>query len=232
MLVVATCLVASVVGLVAWRWVARPAPLEDRLAMASEGSVPGGSARGDTADGPAGDPAAGGVPGGSDSGDGGTTAEVVVHVTGAVGAPGVVRLTEGARVVDAVTAAGGLRPEADAQRLNLAAPLLDGSRIVVPVVGQEMAPEVTTTVAAQGGATAGAGSPSSGGEAVSGEKLDLNSATAEQLETLPGVGPATATAIIEHREAHGEFGSVDELLDVRGIGEAKLEGLRDLVVAG
>ncbi len=206
--------------------------------MASEGGVVGGSAQGMTADGPtgdsaaAGDPAAGGVLGEPQSTDGGATGEVVVHVTGAVGAPGVVRLAEGARVVDAVTAAGGLRPEADAQRLNLAAPLLDGSRIVVPVIGQEMAPEVTTTVAAPAGAAPAAGGVSSGGAAPTGAKLDLNSATAEQLESLPGVGPATAAAIVEHREAHGEFKSVDELLDVRGIGDAKLEGLRGLVVAG
>ncbi len=151
----------------------------------------------------------------------------MVHVAGAVAAPGVVSLSSGARVVDAVTAAGGMRPDADPDRINLAAPLTDGQRVVVPVIGQPDPIEVG--VGAGVGGTAVGGSGAAGAAGASSGPVELNTATAAQLDTLPGVGPATAAAIIDHRSSAGPFGSVDELLDVRGIGEAKLEALRDLV---
>ena len=139
---------------------------------------------------------------------------VVVHVAGAVLAPGVQRLPAGSRVIDAVDAAGGLRPDADAGRVNLAAELTDGTQVYVPAVG-EVAPP---------------GGPATGGPGDAGDGLvDLNTADATALEELPGVGPATAAAIIDHRERNGPFVSVDGLLEVRGIGEAKLAQLRDLV---
>jgi competence protein ComEA len=141
---------------------------------------------------------------------------LVVHVAGAVLQPGVHRVPEGGRVVDAIDAAGGLASTADATRLNLAAPLADGERVYVPVVGEEPP------------AVVGPGGPATGGDAPSGP-VNLNTADAAALDALPGVGPATAAAIIEHREAVGGFTSVDQLLDVRGIGEAKLEQLRPLV---
>jgi competence protein ComEA len=142
---------------------------------------------------------------------------VVVHVAGAVQRPGVLRLDPGARVVDAVDAAGGLAPNADGARLNLAAPVADGDRVYVPAVGEEPPPVVP------GGPSGG-----SGGDEPSGP-LDLNGASLEDLDALPGIGPATAAAILEHRDRIGGFTSVDQLLDVRGIGEAKLEQLRPLV---
>ncbi len=135
---------------------------------------------------------------------------VVVHVAGAVAAPGVQRLPAGSRVIDAVDAAGGLLPDADAGQVNLAAELADGTQVYVPAVG-EVAP-VTGT----------------GGAGPSGP-IDLNIADATVLESLPGIGPATAAAILDHRERNGPFVSVDGLLEVRGIGEAKLAQLRDLV---
>jgi competence protein ComEA len=153
--------------------------------------------------------------------------EVVVHVVGAVLAPGVVHVAAGARVVDAVAAAGGLAPGADAQRVNLAAPVADGSRIVVPAVGVEVPAEVPTSAVAAAG---GPGGTTGGGATPPAGAGELNTATAEQLDGLPGVGPATAEAILAYREANGPFTSVEQLLDVRGIGEAKLESLRDLVV--
>lgn len=136
---------------------------------------------------------------------------VVAHAAGAVAAPGVYRLPAGGRVADLVDAAGGPLPGADLDQVNLAAAVADGERVYVPVEG-EVVPA----------------SPSSGPPGAAGP-VDLNTATAEQLDTLPGVGPSTAAAILAERDRRGRFGSVDELLDVRGIGPAKLEQLRELV---
>jgi competence protein ComEA len=138
---------------------------------------------------------------------------VVVHVAGAVVRPGVQRLPAGSRVIDAVDAAGGLLPEADAGRVNLAAELVDGTQVYVPAVG-----EVPPTAAAADATGADGGG-----------LVDLNIADLDALDALPGIGPATATAIIEHRERNGPFASVEGLLEVNGIGEAKLAQLRDLV---
>jgi competence protein ComEA len=138
---------------------------------------------------------------------------VLAHAAGAVRAPGVYTLPVGARVKDLLDAAGGPAPDADLDRLNLAAPVADGSQVYVPRQGE----------AAPAGATSG------GGTATPTGPLDLNTATLEQLETLPGVGPATAKAILDERAKRGRFGSVDELLDVRGIGPAKLDAIRELV---
>ena len=145
----------------------------------------------------------------------------VVHVAGAVRRPGVYRLPAGARVQEAVRRAGGARPGADVNAINLAAKVADGQQVVVPKragAGGAAAP-------AGGGSSAGA----TAGAAPAGPPISLNSATAEQLDTLDGVGPATAQKILAWREQHGRFESVEDLLDVGGIGEAKLEALRDLV---
>ena len=226
-------LLAAVAGVTFFR---RPPPIEDRLPVAGEaGSVPSTTAAGAAGPAPgteggaeeggaAGDD---GAAGGGDGGAGGPT-QVVVHVAGAVTSPGVVRLSTGSRVVDAVSAAGGLRADADPDRVNLAAPLTDGQRVVVPVLGQPAPVDVGG--GAGTAATAGADGVDGGGSVPG--PVDLNTATAEQLDTLPGVGPSTAAAIIEHRDSAGPFRSVDALLDVRGIGEAKLEALRDLVTVG
>lgn len=147
-------------------------------------------------------------------------ASLVVHVAGAVMLPGVHEVPAGSRVADAIAAAGGLAPGADEARINLAAPVADGERIYVPVVGEEPPAAV---VGSSGGSSAAGGATASGGP------INLNTADEVALDSLPGVGPATAAAIIEHRERIGGFTSVEQLLDVRGIGEAKLEQLRDLV---
>jgi len=144
---------------------------------------------------------------------------VVVHVAGAVRRPGLVEGTEGWRVADALKEAGGPLRAADLDRLNLAAHLADGQRIFVPEVGE-----------AEPGVVAASTPSAVGGMADA--MVDLNTADSAALETLPGIGPATAAAIISHRESHGRFATVDALVAVRGIGPATLEQIRDRVVAG
>ena len=126
-------------------------------------------------------------------------------------------------MADAVVAAGGTSTEADVEQLNLAARISDGERIYVPKKG-EPPPAVIAGTPPAGAATSGGGA-----KGAPAGPLDLNTATAEQLETLPGVGPATSKAILSYRASHGRFRSVTELLEVPGIGPAKLEALRPLV---
>jgi competence protein ComEA len=214
------------IGVIGWRLLAPPpAPAEMRLPFAQP------SAPGDGGADPSADTGGSGVSGGT--GDRGTATattatatEVVVHVAGAVASPGVRRLPPGSRVIDALDAAGGALPDADLPRINLAAPLVDGQQVYVPKPGEQ--PPVAAGPGAPGVAGAAGGAAGPGGS-LPGALVDLNTATAEQLDTLPGVGPSTAAAIIAHRDQNGPFTSVDQLLDVRGIGEAKLEQLRDLV---
>jgi len=136
-----------------------------------------------------------------------TAPRLVVDVAGAVRRPGLYTLAPGTRVDDALAAAGGATPRADVTAVNLAAPLADGEQVVVPVRG------------AAGGASGAAG----------GTVVDLNSATAEQLDALPGIGPSTAAKIVAYRQQHGAFHSLAELDAVSGIGPSKLAELKGLV---
>jgi competence protein ComEA len=155
---------------------------------------------------------------------------VVVSVVGLVHKPGLVTLAPGARIADALQAAGGAVDGADTIGLNMARPLGDGEQIVVglaPVSGQPTALGSSAT-----GSTPMSGSPapvSGSAKPRAGEALDLNTATVEQLDALPGVGPVTAAAIVAWRQANGKFTSVDQLADVDGIGPARLDKLRALV---
>jgi competence protein ComEA len=143
---------------------------------------------------------------------------VIVHVAGAVVAPGVYRLESGARAIDAVERAGGVVLDADLDSVNLAAPLADGQRLYIPRVG-----EVPVVVALpEAGGSAGTPTGIVG-------PVNINRATSDELETLPGVGPTTAAAIITHRTQRGPVVTVDDLGDVSGIGTAKLAALRGLV---
>lgn len=159
---------------------------------------------------------------------------VVVSVVGLVHKPGLVTLTPGARIADAVQAAGGAMDGADTIGLNMARPLGDGEQIVVglaPVSGQPSALGSSVTSGAPPAAKTPAptGSVKGSTRPKTGEALDLNTATAEQLDDLPGVGPVTAAAIVSWRQANGKFTSVDQLADVDGIGPSRLDKLRALV---
>lgn len=156
---------------------------------------------------------------------------MVVDVAGKVRRPGVYTLPAGARVYEALRAAGGVRGHAGTPALNLAAPLQDGEQILVgrpPAAGS-----AATTVAGTGGSVTGsapgslAGSVS--GSSVPGAPIDLNTATLEQLEALPGVGPVLGQNILDWRAAHQQFTSVDQLRDVSGIGDVRLAQLSPLV---
>ncbi len=156
---------------------------------------------------------------------------VVVSVVGLVHTPGLVTLAPGARIADALQAAGGAVTGADTIGLNMARPLGDGEQIVVGLAPAPGQPKALGSAVASGpmptSRTAAPGPGSS--KAKPGEVLDLNTATAEQLDALPGVGPVTAAAIVAWRQTHGRFTSVDQLADVDGIGPARLDKLRPLV---
>jgi competence protein ComEA len=139
---------------------------------------------------------------------------VVVHVVGAVYEPGLYRLDEGSRIDDAVRKAGGAKPKAALELVNLAAPVADGQQVVVPVrSGPADAPATAESVPGAAG----------------GGPVHLNTATLDELDALPGVGPVTAQKILDYRAAKGAFSSVDELDAVPGIGPARLEQLKPLV---
>jgi competence protein ComEA len=146
----------------------------------------------------------------------GSSDRVAVHVAGRVRRPGLVRLPAGSRVQDAIAAAGGPTSGADLDAVNLARKLTDGEQVRVPAPGDPAPPPTP-------GATASPGTPSA--------PLDLNTATVEQLDTLPGVGEVTAGRIVAYRTAH-PFTSVDELLEVPGIGQRRYDQLKDLVTVG
>jgi len=152
---------------------------------------------------------------------------VVVHVAGAVRRPGVYRLRAGERVDDAVARAGGPTRRADLGAVNLAAKVEDGRQVLVPERAPRGRAAVAAGAAAAPGAAAAAGSAAAAGVPV--PPLNLNTATLEQLDTLDGVGPVTAQKILEHREANGGFGSVEELGEIPGIGEKRLAALREQV---
>ncbi|MFA5801469.1 MAG: ComEA family DNA-binding protein [Thermoleophilia bacterium] len=145
-----------------------------------------------------------------------SSARLKVHIIGAVARPGLYEAEPGSRVADALALAGGPTPAADLNQVNLAAKIADGQQLVVPETG------------AAGAAVTGAGG--SGASGAAGQPVNLNSATQAQLEELDGVGPKTAQKIIEYRDAHGGFKSIEEMMEVPGIGPAKFEQIKGQVV--
>lgn len=218
-LAVVVVVVAAAVALAAWaalRGQATPVPVtevaEAPTALAAVPSTAGEPPPG-TSDGTAsGDAAAAGEAAGEAGGEG--AGEVTVDVAGKVRRPGIAVLPAGSRVVDALEAAGGTLRGVDLTSLNLARPLVDGEQVLV---GVSPPPGVAGTLGEPGGA------------GPDGALVNLNTADQALLETLPGVGPVTATAILDWRTEHGGFSSVDELLEVDGIGEATLADLAPLV---
>lgn len=146
---------------------------------------------------------------------------IVVDVAGAVASPGVVELKDGARVADALGAAGGLAEDADLTSVNRAARLTDGQRVYVPRVGEQVAP-------VEGDGSAGAAGEGTQSTAT-GQAVNINTAGLAELDALPGVGPATAQAIIDDREANGPFTALEDLMRVSGIGEKKFEKLKSSI---
>jgi competence protein ComEA len=194
-------------------------------AAAGSPGAPGGATRSGAADAGGADQGVGDAPAAS----GAPGAVVLVHVLGAVAHPGLYELATGARVFDGIAAAGGFAENADQGALNLARPLTDGEQVRVLAVGE--APPVVS--AAGSGAGAGGGQGASvaapGAPGASGAKVDLNSATAIDLDTLPRIGPAMADRIIAWRTDNGPFTAVEDLMQITGIGEKTFDGLRDLV---
>lgn len=176
----------------------------------------GGGAQGTIAAATGGEATAGGELDTADAPADVSSAPILVHVLGAVARPGLVELAPGARVIDAVAAAGGFTAEADPAAVNLARPVVDGEQLAVLAVGQVPLPQ-----------------PGSGGGGATGPAADgmvhLNTADLAALDTLPRIGPALAQRIIDWREANGPFTSVDQLLEVAGIGDAVFSGLADRV---
>lgn len=185
--------------------------------------VPEAAAPGSAASGP-------GAPGGSAWPVAATAedAEVLVHVVGQVRRPGVVRLDAGSRVADALREAGGATRRADLAAVNLARPVVDGEQLFVPRPG-ESPPAAPGPVPGGAPAAASGSGGAAGASGAPGALVDLNTATEADLDTLPGVGPVIAGRIIEWRQQHGRFTSVEELGEVSGIGDATLERLRPLV---
>jgi competence protein ComEA len=184
--------------------------------------------------------AAGSAPSGGEMTSVGSATPVTVHVTGAVARSGLVTVPAGSRVGDAVDLAGGLTADAAPERVNLARPVVDGEHVHVPRVGEDPAPPPAPPPSGPGpaepGATAGGSGPPpdpAGGGATGGEPLvDLNHAGLDELQTLPGIGPARAAAIVAHREERGPFAVPGDLREVSGIGEKTFQALVDRVTVG
>jgi len=149
-----------------------------------------------------------------------TSVPLTVHVAGAVGQPGVYQLPRGSRVQDAIEAAGGFSTEADPQTLNLAARLEDGSQVYVPAEGEERPASVSTAQSS----TADDSSPL--------YPININTASIEELQLLPGIGESKAESIVEYREANGLFASIEDIMEVSGIGQSTFDEFKELITVG
>jgi competence protein ComEA len=202
--VISTAVAVVVVAVGAW-WVVRvpPAPVESTIAFTATSLAGGVSVPIPT----------GAIP----------SLGIVVHVAGEVKNPGVYTLSNSARMVDAVLAAGGATARADLEVINLATPLMDSSQIYVPAKGAAERPVFARPQPGVNGVQSTQSSPDTNGI------VNINRASVTELDALPGVGPSTAQAIVDHRTTNGPFGSPEDLLNVKGIGPAKFDAMRKLV---
>ena len=202
--VISVAVAVAVVAVGAW-WVVRvpPAPVESTISF--------------TATSLAGDESA------SSPAEANSSLGIVVHVAGEVNNPGVYTLSNSARMIDAVLAAGGATARADLEVINLATPLMDSSQIFVPAKGVAERPVFARPQPGMNGVQSTQNSSDSGGV------VNINRASVTELDALPGVGPSTAQAIVDYRTTNGPFGSPEDLLNVKGIGPAKFEAMRKLV---
>ena len=199
-----TAVAVAVVAVGAW-WVVRvpPAPVESSISFTAT-SLAGGASESVPTE---------AIP----------SLGIVVHVAGEVKNPGVYTLSNSARMVDAVLAAGGATARADLEVINLATPLMDSSQVYVPAKGAADRPVFARPQPGMNGVQSTQNSPDSGGV------VNINRASVTELDALPGVGPSTAQAIVDYRTTNGPFGSPEDLLNVKGIGPAKFEAMRKLV---
>lgn len=216
-----------------WWWVQQRATAVPLTAIEQEEQPEVGEAGGAVTMAPGAGPGSAATPAAGSAADGQEPVRLLVHVVGEVREPGVVELPSGARVVDALEAAGGATERADLGAVNLARPVLDGEQVWVGAPGEEPPLGVGSPAAGSlgaAGAAGGSGAVDAAGQAPG--LVDLNTATQEALESLPGVGPVTAGRILAWREENGRFTDVSELLEVSGIGERTLEQLEPLVSVG
>jgi len=219
--VVALCLLVLVV-LVAW-WALRSVPHAEQVSLTDHRQLPDATSS-EVRPSTASEPSAQGETSGAVTASGAESpGRLVVDVAGKVHHPGIVELAQGSRVVDAIAAAGGALPGVSLVSLNLARLLVDGEQIVVGV----RVPVLVGAPPPSGSGLPGSGYGTTTTPAI--ERVQLNTATSEQLDTLPGIGPVTAQAILQWRADNGPFTSVDELLEVSGIGDATLGDIRPYV---
>jgi len=147
--------------------------------------------------------------------------EIILHIVGAIKNPGIVRIKEGSRIVDVIEAAGGITEDADMSKINLAYIVEDGQKIFVPSITDEITEE-TEYVTSESGDNIIV--DNNEGENM---MVNINKATQTELETLPGIGPAMALRIIEHREENGNFENIEDIKNVKGIGDAKFENIKN-----
>ena len=168
------------------------------------------------------------------------TNKIVVHISGAVNQEGIVELQENSRISDAINVAGGLKENADTKHINLAFKLEDGMKIYIPTIeetkeqntqiqNQNRIDETSKYVTSSSGVVQEEQTNAQQSEQKKNEKININTATQTELETLPGIGPATSLKIINYREENGKFETIEEIKEVSGIGDAKYENIKDLI---
>ena len=207
--VISTAVAVAVVAIGAW-WVVRvpPAPVESTISFTATSLAANSITSGVSASLPT---------------SAVLSVSIVVHVAGEVRNPGVYTLSNSARMIDAVLAAGGATARADLEVINLATPLMDSSQIYVPAKGAAERPVFARPQPGMNGVQSTQSPSGSGGV------VNINRASVTELDALPGVGPSTAQAIVDYRTTNGPFGSPEDLLNVKGIGPAKFEAMRKLV---